>query len=74
VRARIPPWRYASNIALVSSICVPSSCLEESCDTLMDDDVGIDSKFVADRSIVEYRDRVVDSFKQRELTMMLLLL
>jgi hypothetical protein len=60
VRVSIPPRRYASHIALVSSICEPSSCLEEErCDTLMEDDVGIDSMFVVDGSIVEYRDRVV---------------
>jgi hypothetical protein len=43
MRVSIPPRRYASHVALVSSICEPSSCLEEErCDTLMEDDVWVD--------------------------------
>jgi hypothetical protein len=43
VRVSIPPRRYVSHVALVSSICMNSSCLlEERCDTLMEDDVEID--------------------------------
>jgi hypothetical protein len=42
VQVKIPSRRYASHIALVSSINEPSSCLEEErCDTLMEDVVGI---------------------------------
>lgn len=53
--------RYASHIALVSSIFELSTCLEEERrDTLMEDDAMIDSKFVIDKSIVEYKDRVVE--------------
>jgi hypothetical protein len=48
VRESIPPRRYAKHIALVSSICGPSSCLEEErCHTLMEDDVCVDFKTTA---------------------------
>jgi hypothetical protein len=61
-RSSVPPKRYVSRIALVSSIHETSSCLgEERCDTLMEDDVEIDSRFVADGSIVEYKGKVIDS-------------
>jgi hypothetical protein len=37
---------------------MPSSCLkEERCDTLMEDDAEIHSRFAVDGSIVAYRDR-----------------
>jgi hypothetical protein len=42
---------------------------EERCDTLMEDDVEIDSRFAVDGSIVEYRDRLMDSLRQREFPM-----
>jgi hypothetical protein len=52
--------RYASHVALVSSIHEPSNCLEEErCDTWMEYDGGIDSKFSIDGSVVEYKGRLV---------------
>jgi hypothetical protein len=55
VRASVPPRRYASHVALVSSIHETSSCsLEERCDALMED-VEIDSRVAVDGSIMEYR-------------------
>lgn len=47
-RASIHPRRYATHIALASSICEPSNSLEEvRCDALMEDDVWVDPKIVA---------------------------
>jgi len=67
VRESIHPRRYASHVASVSSICEPSSCsLEESCDTLMEDDAKIACRFATDGSIVEYKDRVDGFYRQRE--------
>jgi hypothetical protein len=64
VRISVPPRRYVSHVALVSSIRETSSCsLEERCDTLMEDDVEIDSRFVVDGSIVEYKGKVIDSLR-----------
>jgi hypothetical protein len=60
VRKNIPPRRYVSHITLISSICEPSSALEEErCDTLMEDDDGVDSMFVINGSVVDYMDMVV---------------
>jgi hypothetical protein len=54
VRVSIPPRRYGSQIALVSSICESSNCLEEEKhDTLMEDDARIDSRSLVDGIIVE---------------------
>lgn len=59
VRVSIPPRRYASHVALVSSIYMPFNCIEkERCDTLMEDDAEIDSRFVANGGIIEYKERV----------------
>jgi hypothetical protein len=45
VRESLPPMRYSSHVSLFSSIYYPSSFLEEDrCDTLMEDDVLVDSK------------------------------
>jgi hypothetical protein len=45
MRVNIPPSKYVSHVALVSSNCMTSSgSLEERCDTLMEDDVQIDTK------------------------------
>jgi hypothetical protein len=55
----MPLTRYASHIALVSFIYVPSSCLKERCDTLMEDDVGIDSKFAIYGSVVDYMNNII---------------
>ena len=50
----VPPRRYASHIALVSSIYEPSNCLEEErCDTLMDNGVKVVSIIVVDDISVE---------------------
>lgn len=76
MRVSIPLRTYASLIASISSIFVPSVCLEEErCDTLMKDDIKIESKFAANESFAAYRGpRLLDSLKQRELTITLLLL
>jgi hypothetical protein len=59
IRENIPPRRYARHVALFSSIYEPSSCLEEETfDTLMEDDVEIDTRIIMDGSIIEYKDRV----------------
>jgi hypothetical protein len=58
VRGSVPPRRYDSLIALFSSICESSNCLEEGrCDTLMEDDVGVVSRFAIDVSIMQYKDK-----------------
>ena len=61
----ILPRRYASHIALVSSIYVPSICYEEErCGgTLMENGVGIDSMIANTGSIIEYMHGFVDSLK-----------
>jgi hypothetical protein len=64
VRVSIPPRRQDSHVALFISIHESSSCSEEErCDTLMEDDVEIDSRFIANGSIIEYMDRF-DGFTQ----------
>ena len=69
VRESIPPRRYASHIALVFSICEPSSSLEEeSCDTLMEEDAKVSSSTTIDGRIVEYRDKVI-GFSQTDVTL-----
>jgi hypothetical protein len=67
VKVSVPPRRYASHVALVSSIYMTFqlSIEQERCDTLMEDDVEIDSRFAAEWEFVEYRDRV-DEFSQTE--------
>jgi hypothetical protein len=48
LRASMPPRRYSICITWISSICESSSCLEEErCDTLMEDDVWVDSESIA---------------------------
>lgn len=60
MRASIPPRAYASHAALVSFNREPSSSLEEKMnDTLMEDDIEIDSRFAIDVCSVEYK---VDGF------------
>jgi len=64
VRASEPLRRYASQVALISSIHETSSCsLEESCYVLMED-VGIDSRVTTNGSIMEYEARRYFGFSQ----------
>jgi hypothetical protein len=65
VRESIPPRRYVSHVALVSSIYIPSGSLEERCDILMEDDAKIDFKYAANGIVIEYKD-TVDGFFQIE--------
>ena len=72
----ISPRRYSSYVPLGSSTREPSNCLEEERCAKLEDDAQIDSKFANDGSIIEYKDKVdelLDSLRQRELTMILLL-
>lgn len=44
VTMSIPPRKYSTHFALISSFCEPSSCFEkESCDALKEDDIWVDS-------------------------------
>jgi hypothetical protein len=71
----MPPRLYASHLALVSSICMHSNCLEkERCDTLMEDDVEVNSMLHPMGVLYSIETGLLDSLKQRESTMMLLLL
>ena len=60
MRVSINLRRYASHIALVSSMHEPSNCLEEERhDTLMEDNLKISSKFATNGILLEYNNRIV---------------
>jgi hypothetical protein len=62
LRETIPPRRYDSYVALISSICEPPSFSKVvRCDTFMDEDVEIDYMFATNGIIIEYMD-TVDGF------------
>jgi hypothetical protein len=61
----ITPRRYASHVALDSSIHDLSSCLEEEMCHSLEDDAEVYSMFTTDGSIVEYKDMIV-GLSQRE--------